>query len=408
MAKILVLDDRAPNREFMVTLLSYVGHHILEAADVETALNTVRTTHPDLVIADILMPGSDGFDFVHRIRADQTISDTVVVFYTANYLESEARTLARACGVEHIIVKPAEPEDILATVEQALETQATLPPLTPVSEFQEVHRRILLEKLTQKVNELELLNAALEQRVADRTADLADANAHLRELNAFKDNLLTMASHDLRSPLSTIRMSAEMVLEENLSEETRPFVQSIYNSANRLVDLVNNLLDVSKLEAGRVTITPTLLLASDLARQSLDGAQLRADSKRITTHLVVEPDEPLILADRTKLHQILDNLVSNALKFTHSGGSITVTVQPEPKGVCIRVADSGLGIPALHQPFVFEKFRQIHQQGTSNEHGSGLGLAIVKQLVELHGGSIDVESEEGRGSVFSVHLPIKQ
>ena len=113
------------------------------------------------------------------------------------------------------------------------------------------------------------------------------------------------------------------------------------------------------------------------------------------------------MADWIKVSQILTNLISNAIKFTAPGGQITVTVTPEPGGVAVRVADSGLGIPAAELPHLFEQFRQVHTHGTADERGSGLGLAIVRQLVELHGGSIEVASVVGQGSVFSVFLPAR-
>src|SRR6185295_4450998 len=155
------------------------------------------TARPDLVIVDILMPEMDGFEFVRQLRADPSIALTRVVFYTATYLEAETRELARACGVEHVIVKPAEPHVIFDIVRAVLDIDepAPMPPLA--SEFDREHGRLLLDKLSQKVNELEALNAELEQRVEARTAELATANARLQELNRLKDELMAIASHDL-------------------------------------------------------------------------------------------------------------------------------------------------------------------------------------------------------------------
>lgn len=407
MATILILDDRPANREFLVTLLGYAGYSLLEADDAETALASVRAALPDLVIADVLMPGMDGFEFVRELRADPAIASTRVIFYTATYLEAEARALAEACGVMHLLTKPAEPQQILETVQLALGEDVRAKPPPPNHEFERDHQRLLVDKLAQKVDELETLNAELEQRVAARTADLAEANTRLHELNMFKDNLLAITSHDLRSPLGAIQNMAEILLEdEDLPDDLRRrLTRNIYDSTHHLIDMVTKLLDLSRLEAGRVELEPIDLLASQVARQSIQALQASAEAKAITTQLVVEPGEQSLSADWMKLSQIMGNLLSNAIKFTPNGGQITVTVGPAPGGVRVSVADTGLGIPNDQLPVLFEKFRQVHTRGTADERGSGLGLAIVRELVDLHGGRIEVMSEPRRGSTFVVHLP---
>lgn len=406
MAIILVVDDRPTNREFLVTLLSYQGHRLLEAAVAVEGLALIRAERPDLVITDILMPEVDGFEFVRQIRADPLIANTRVIFYSANYLESEARALAQTCGVEYVIVKPAEPEYILATVHSALGLAESASPVSPPHEFERAHQRLLVDKLAQKVNELEALNAELEQRVTARTAELADANSRLRELNAFKDNLLAITSHDLRSPLGTIQNLTEILLESSsLSSDVRQRIEAIARVNSQMSDLVIKLLDLSRLESGKVELELVQLRCSMIARQALDGMQHNAETKQIGLQLIVEPYEPIVSVDWMKLNQIINNLLSNAIKFTYPGGQVTVTIGPEADGVYVSVADTGLGIPGEALPHLFEKFKQIYAHGTANERGSGLGLAIVRQLVDLHGGTIDVKSTEHVGSTFTVHLP---
>jgi len=409
MATILVVDDRAINREFLMTLLGYAGHGALEAADAEQALQIVRSAQPDLVIADVLMPSIDGFEFVRLLRSEPEIAQTRVMFYTATYLEGEARELAESCGVSHVLAKPAEPRLILDTLQLALDAPLPAPASPPDAEFEQEHGRVLLNKLAQKVDELETLNADLEQRVRERTAELDGLNAHLRDLNALKDEFLAITSHDLRSPLGAIQNMAELLLEDSdLPEETRRrLTENIYDLAKRQIELVSRLLDLARLEAGKVELEVIELRASEVARQSINVLGFSAQAKNIATELVVEPGEPLVQADWMKLSQILNNLLSNAIKFTPAGGRVVMTVAPEQDGVCLSVVDSGLGIPSEALPHVFEKFKQVHRQGTANERGSGLGLAIVQQLVELHGGTIEVASEWQRGSTFTVHLPVR-
>jgi signal transduction histidine kinase len=408
MATILVVDDRSTNREFVVTLLGYAGYRLLEAAGAVEALERTRAMRPDLVIVDILMPEMDGFEFVRRLRADPSIAQTRVVFYTATYLEAETRELARACGVEYVIVKPAEPEVIFDTIRAVLDLDepASAPPLA--AEFDREHGRLLLDKLSQKVNELEQLNAGLEQRVQERTAELGAANVRLQELNRLKDEFMAIASHDLRSPLASIQMLVYMLLEHRdtiSADQQQAYIQQIGDATRHLIALVSDLLDLAKLEAGQMRLERSELRASELARRSIDTLGFSARAKEIALDLVVAPGEPPLFADSFKFSQVVNNLLSNAIKFTPRGGAVTVTVAPEPGGICLSVADSGLGIAREALPQLFEKFKQTHASGTAGEQGTGLGLAIVRQLVELHGGWVEVASELGRGSTFTVHLP---
>jgi len=408
MATILVLDDRAANREFLVTLLSYVGHTLIEAEHAEEALALARAALPDLVIADVLMPAIDGFEFVRRLRNDPQIASMRVVFYTATYLESEARSLAEACGVVHLLTKPAEPQAILQMVQLALGEPLAYQPPPQAESFEQEHQSLLLNKLLQKVDELELVNAGLERRVAERTAELAEANVRLSELNAFKDNLLAIASHDLRSPLGAIQTTAEFLLDDTaITTESRRLIQNIHSSALHLSDMVRKLLDLSRLEAGKVELELVMLRVSDVAQQSIEGLSQTARAKQISCAIDVQPGEIMILADWTKLAQIFTNLLSNAIKFTPLGGAVYVSIASSLEGVAIQIADTGLGIPSAELPHLFEKFKRVHRSGTAGEHGNGLGLAIVRQLVDLHGGTIEVESQVMCGSTFHIYLPYR-
>lgn len=250
------------------------------------------------------------------------------------------------------------------------------------------------------------LNAELEMRVAQRTAELIEANTRLRELNLFKDNMLAITSHDLRSPLGAIQSMAEILSEEaSLSEETLQLTRSIYATSRHLIDIVSKLLDLARLESGKVQLDLAELYASEVALQVIDALHASAHAKSIAIRLVVEPDEPIVQADFTKLVQILSNLVSNAIKFTMPGGQVTLTIGPRDTMVAIQVTDTGLGIPADDLPHLFERFRQSHSRGTAGEPGTGLGLTIVRQLAALHGGTIDVVSVPQQGSTFTLCLP---
>jgi signal transduction histidine kinase len=411
MATILVVDDRADNRAFLSTLLGYAGYTIVEASDADEGLAVALEHRPDLVIADILMPTTDGFDFVRQLRACPEIAQTRTIFYTATYVADEARDLARAVGVEHLLTKPAEPQEILATVQSVLGTTPAMPVAAATErQFERDHQRLLLDKLTQKVDELESINADLEHRVAERTAELAELTERLRDMNRQKDRLLSIVAHDLRSPLGSIQLMADELLETGVDLPEMPhrrFLEQIRRQTAHLSHLISNLLNLQRIESGQIALERMPVRASDILRDTLTSLAASMSSKQITCRLEVEHDEPLIEADPLRLAQIFSNLLGNAIKFTPAGGRITISLAAEPDEVLIRFADSGCGIPSDHLEFLFERFSRVQRKGTAGEPGSGLGLAIVQLLVELHGGAISVQSVIDEGTTFTLRLPIQ-
>ncbi|PDW00348.1 sensor histidine kinase [Candidatus Chloroploca asiatica] len=264
-----------------------------------------------------------------------------------------------------------------------------------------------LEERIRAEEEVRRLNAELEERVALRTAELADANRRLEALNAFKDNLLAVTSHDLRSPLGMIINLTDMVrTTQDLPERARRLNEEIELSARQLLDLVGKLLDLSRLEAGKIELECEPIYLSQIVTQSIDTLQHTSIAKQIDLRYHIDGIETMVCGDGMRLYQLINNLLSNAIKFTRPGGIIEVGIATEAQYVLLSVRDTGLGIPADALPHLFDKFRQIHRRGTANEYGSGLGLAIVRQLVDLHRGTIEVTSVLEQGSTFVVRIPI--
>ena len=234
-------------------------------------------------------------------------------------------------------------------------------------------------------------------------AERAAAQARLHDLSRRKDEMIAVVSHDLCSPLTGFRMVIDLLREK--SEPTEDLLDLMDHSARRMVAMVRGLLDVSKLDAERMELERGNVRVSDIINESMQPLAINANAKHITLRLDISPDEPVLYADPLRLAQIFNNLLTNAVKFTAPGGNVTVTVAAEGDGVRVAVNDTGLGIPERELPHIFDKFHQTTTKATAGETGAGLGLAIVRELVLLHNGKIDVASQVGRGTTFTVHLP---
>ncbi|MBN1875568.1 MAG: HAMP domain-containing histidine kinase [Anaerolineae bacterium] len=265
--------------------------------------------------------------------------------------------------------------------------------------------------------DLRLFNLELEDRVRARTNELQQANEQLilayeklQELDRLKSRFLSIVSHELRTPLSAIQGFAEMLQAEvygPLSQKQRNALQRIIANDERLLNLVNDLLDQARMEAGQLSLTIEPFTLKDLVDDMESTMRVLVESKKLYLKVHVSPAVPATLeGDRKRLHQILVNLINNALKFTQKGGVSVHFYRPDEEHWAIDVADTGPGISQEIQPSIFEPFRQGDSSSTREHTGFGLGLSIVKQLTTLMGGSVNFISEVGFGSTFTVKIPI--
>jgi PAS domain S-box-containing protein len=241
-------------------------------------------------------------------------------------------------------------------------------------------------------------------------ADLADQNERLLELDRLKDEFIALVSHELRTPLTSIRGYTELLIDETagrLTDEQRQFLAVVDRNSNRLLNLVGDLLFLAQIEAGKLVLDVGALDLGSLASEAVETARPAAEEKGVTLTLATGP-VPLLAGDRSRIGQLLDNLVSNAVKFTGAGGRVDVRVRSLKKRAVLEVRDSGIGIPAAEQQFLFERFFRTSTATEQAIQGTGLGLAISKAIVEAHGGEISVESKEGVGTTFRVTLPLQQ
>jgi two-component system sensor histidine kinase/response regulator len=265
----------------------------------------------------------------------------------------------------------------------------------------------------QLYQQLQLQTQNLETCVIERTQDLHDALAAAQSANRAKSEFLATMSHELRTPLTCIiGMSATLLRWSlgDLSPRQRDYLNTIHTSGEHLLSVINDILEVSKIEAGRTVLEVREFSLATLSRQSIDAFRQEALKNNIEVGLDLKlpMGQELFTADPRRVRQILTNLLSNALKFTPAEGKVILRVRREQNSAVFQIEDTGIGIPATAQPLLFEKFQQLESALQREYQGTGLGLALTKQLVELHGGSIKVKSEVGVGSVFTVRIPLQR
>jgi signal transduction histidine kinase len=265
----------------------------------------------------------------------------------------------------------------------------------------------VLGELEEKREMLERLNTKLEES----NRELNEANARLRELSAMKEEFLALTTHDLRSPLTVISGVINFFTSGRLGEmtaEQKNMVAMMERNTQNLIELVNDLLDASKLESGTMRLDAATIELRGLVGELREQMQPLAREKEIALEEDLPEDLPELRADRAKLRRVLVNLVSNALKFTPKGGRVRLGASREGAFVRVSVADTGVGIPREDLHDIFDKYAQARSRATRSEKGTGLGLYITRQLVELHGGKISVQSEVGKGSTFSFTIPVAE
>jgi signal transduction histidine kinase len=379
---ILLVDDQPAKLLSYETILSGLGETLIMVNSATEALECLLKNEIAVVLVDVCMPDLDGYELAAMIRQHPRFQQTAIIFVSAVMLNDLDRLRGYECGAVDYVPVPVVPEILRAKV----------------SVFAELYR---------KTRALEQLNAELEQRVAERTAALEATTTALQEADRRKDEFLAILAHELRNPLAPIRTAVQLLrLKELDSQQQSRARDVIERQVEHLVTLIDDLLDVSRITRGMITLQREPVLVGAIVARAVETTRpvIDANHHELTLEL---PDELITIdGDKTRLVQMLANLLHNAAKFTDPGGRIHLTVARDAGQAVISVSDTGIGIPGELIPKVFELFTQVHSKADRAQGGLGIGLALVRRLAEMHGGTVTAHSEgPGRGTEFTVRIP---
>jgi signal transduction histidine kinase len=394
---ILIVDDIPENLRVLGDMLEQEGYEVLVAASGAEALeNAQATPAPDLILLDIMMPGMDGYELCYVLKSSEKTWDIPVIFITAMTGEENEQKGLELGAVDYIR-KPFKPHLVRTRVRNQLE--------------------------------LKRYRDHLEELVDMRTAELKGAKEAAEAAIRAKSAFLATMSHELRTPLNSINGFTDLILSKvygELSPLQEEYLSYVLENGRHLLALINDILDISKIEAGRVELELTRVDLRDLFAGTLHVVKERADRHDIRIIDAIDSAVPrTIRADERKLKQVLINVLSNAVKFTPDGGEVTLAAcavaadellaRPACRqmitgeALLITVTDTGIGIRPEDMQRIFEPFVQADNSSTRKYEGTGLGLSLSHKLVALHGGAIWAESDHGTpGSVFYIALPLSE
>jgi signal transduction histidine kinase len=385
---LLVVDDQEAVIASVVELF-HGRYRVLGARNVEEALSLIRQQKIAVVMADQRMPRVSGSELLAQVA---TLEPDVTRILMTAYADIDAVMQAINQGkIYYYVSKPWEPTELEAIIDKAVEYHDLLR-----------ERRRLIAELRQANNEL-------EAKVQARTRELQEKNIALEEMNTLKNEFLGMAAHDLRSPIGNIQNLAELILDhdgEMSHEERVEIVSMIRNLSHGMMNLLNDLLDITTIESGKIDLRPMPVAMAPYLMEIEHYHRRLAEHKKISLVTEVAENIPAVCFDKERIQQVLNNLLSNAIKFSPMYTVVRLRVYHTPVGIEFSVIDQGQGIRSEEQSKLFGAFQRTSTKPTAGEHSTGLGLSICKKIVELHGGIIGVESEVGRGSRFYFTLPI--
>lgn len=379
MKPVLIADDDKTTRLIIERLVQRWGYQPISVADGHAAWDYLQQKNqplPNLAIIDWIMPGFNGLELCQKIK-QQAQGFIYVILLTGRSSPGDV-VMALDSGADDFLTKPVQAEELRSRL-----------------------------AVGDRINRYQQTLAERNQQLQAEIVQRQQMEVQLRQINLEKNKFLGMAAHDLRSPLGSIRGFSELLLEADLSPKDRKeFLTIIHQVSQDMLILLNDLLDISMIESGRFEIRAQLGQLDELVAYRVHLNTLAAQRKHIT--LVTHAPEPVTLSfDSGRMAQVIDNLLTNAIKYSPPDSQVDIQVQKiDAEQVEIVVADQGVGIPLEQQHQLFGAFQRLSSRPTAGESSTGLGLAIVKKIVEAHQGTIQVQSQPGMGSRFTVRLPV--
>ncbi|MBD2431154.1 MULTISPECIES: hybrid sensor histidine kinase/response regulator [Fischerella] len=391
--KVLVVDDDEVDRMSVRRALKAAGISVqlFEADDCKSAIAHLQDNSFDCVFLDYRLPDQDGLTLINDVRS-RNIKVPLVVL-TGQGDEQIAVELMKAGAIDYLSKSRVSPVTLTQVLRNAIRVYRAEMQVALVNQ----QLRESNELLIRKNQELEAQQQQIELQ-----------NIKLKEASLLKSQFLATISHELRTPMNAIIGFSQLLLRPkcgDLSAQQRDMVERILNNGKHLLMLLNEVLDFSKLESGRLSLKPEIFDLSQVVKTTVAEALSLAEAKKLSVQVQNNLQNSMVFNDPVRVRQILMNLLSNAIKFTESGSiGVDVTELPDNQ-IEIAVWDTGIGIAPSDLKYIFEAFRQLDQSITRKYPGTGLGLPIVDALVQMMGGKIAIESELNRGSVFRISLP---
>jgi signal transduction histidine kinase len=392
-ATVLIAEDNVEMSDFIARTLG-TDYNVVKARDGHEAFEEAQALKPDLIVSDLMMPGMSGDQLVERVRAIADFDAVPILLLTAR-TEDELRVRLLSSGAQDFLIKPFVAPELLARARNLIAFKRTGDTLRTALATASNDVEALAKDLATKHRQLEIAFDSI--RVAKEQAE---------EANKVKSYFLGLVSHELRTPLSNIFTNLRLLtrLSAQLPESLHPTLERLQRASQQMLTLVEGLLEYTRIESGGLRLELSQVDAHAVA-QEVVRAHLDEASEAVT--VTVEPPAtplPVIATDVRLLRVVLDNLVSNALKFTREG-AVTVRIRTENEHVTLEVHDTGIGIAEADLPRIFLPFEQLEPVHRKSIPGVGLGLAIVQRIVLALGGSVVVTSQPGQGSTFRVRLP---